>query len=128
MLGCYYKHKDTYFNDEKIRTDSWLVIIDEKESSVEETEVVTWANVEKFSGYYGFYSQNKKKGKVIHFNLWNRYIKPLKQWKNDTTRLSLKTYYTKAGNVSINQILDYSKNELAIQYLVEKGINIFNKS
>lgn len=128
MLGCYYKHKDTYFNDEKIRSDSWLVIIDERESSVKETEVVTWANVENFKGYYGFYSLNKKKGKVIRFSLWNKYIKPLKQWKNDTTHLSLKTYYTKAENISINQILDYSKNELAIQYLVEKGISVTGKS
>lgn len=128
MLGCYYKHKDTYFNDEKIRSDSWLVIIDERESNIKETEIVTWANVEKFSGYYGFYSQNKKKGKVIHFNLWDRYIRPIKEWKDNVTRLSLKTYYTKAENVSINQILNYSKNELAIQYLVEKGINIVEKS
>lgn len=128
MLGCYFKHKDTYYNDEKIRSDSWLVIIDEKESSVKETEVVTWANVESFKGYYGFYSLNKKKGKVICFNLWNNYFKPIKEWKNCCTGLSLKTYYTEAKNVSINQILDYSKNELAIQYLVERGINIINKS
>lgn len=128
MLGCYYKHEDTYFNDEKIRSDSWLVIIDERESNIKETEIVTWANVEKFSGYYGFYSQTKKKGKVIYFNLWDRYIRPIKEWKDNVTRLSLKTYYTKAENVSINQILNYSKNELAIQYLVEKGISVVEKS
>ena len=128
MLGCYYKHKDTYYNDEKIRSDSWLVIIDEKESSIKEAEIVTWANVEQFNGDYGFYVQHKKKGKVIHFNLWNNYFRPIKQWKADTTKLWLKTYYTEAKYISINQILDYPKNEVAIQYLIERGINIFDKS
>ena len=128
MLDCYFIHKDTYLNDERIRADSWFAIIDESESSVKETEVITWANIEKFNWHYGFYFKNKKKGKVIYFTLWDNYIRPIKQWKNDTTQLSLKTYYTKAEHISLQQILDYSKNELAIQYLIERGINFVKKS
>lgn len=136
MLGCYYKHIELRKGQDTIGSDRCsLKIIDESESKEYTDETITWYNLSimhrKYIDYrLRFYYKKKRKGQKIYFeNFLLPYPeKPICQWKTDTTGLHIVTYYVKATNISINDILNYHDHALAIRYLTEKGINIFNKS
>lgn len=135
MLGCYYKQIELRKGQDTISSNRFLKIIDENESKEYIDESITWYNLpiiykEYFDYRLRFYYKKKRKGQKIYFeNFLLPYpVKPICQWKTDTTGLHIVTYYVKATNISIDDILNYHNHALAIQYLVERGINIANKS
>lgn len=135
MLGCYYKQIELRNGQDTISYERFFKIIDESESKQYIDEAITWHNLpimyKKYISYkLRFYYKNKRKGQKIYFEnyLLNYPRKPICQWKTDTTGLHIVTYYVKATNISINDILDYHDNILAIQYLTEKGLKLYEKS
>lgn len=135
MLGCYYKQIELRRGQDIISSDRFLKIIDESESKEYIDETITWYNLpiiykEYFDYRLRFYYKKKRKGQKIYFEnfLLSYPVKPICQWKTDTTGLHIVTHYVKATRISIDDILNYHDHTLAIQYLVEKGMSVTEKS
>lgn len=95
------------------------------------TEELTWNNLhykyKQNGSLYFFDIWNFKKGRRISFFDGGKYHKDIKEWKEPKLNITIKWEY-RLTVPSIDTILQWHNGEDAIQYLIERGINILEKT
>lgn len=125
MLNTYEKYCDTYINGKLFNTTTpfWQSIVLLEDDEVKsETKTYTWKDVTGYKVFqnniYAYTKRNKKRFVVFE----NKY----KMEKTPDLTVTFVTRYQKT-QCSIKEILSYRDSERAIQYLVERGLNIFDE-
>ena len=130
MLKFYRVKCTTYVNGIDRGTNYGWEIITEEEKAKDYSINIDWNNIEDFFRNYAsstvFTLYTFKKGKYLSFNdfhLFKRGTWDIAEWRHPEMKIEMKVHY-KELNPSIDRILHYNNGELAIQYLLERGINI----
>ena len=129
MLNYYLVKQVTYHNGEKICVRGGSCLTEDiKNDTLQE---ITWENLESelvkcIFCSCGFSIWYRKKGRHVEFYPDTGIHKPVKEWKSPNLNIQIKTIYTPA-TPSIDTLLHWHDGDKAIQYLVERGITIFQK-
>lgn len=88
----------------------------------DEVRYLSWDNLEKqWISNFGFYWSRRKKGYVVgeYDSLWR-----IKQWRNPDLDMAIKIHTKVIDAPSINEIIKHRPVNLAIEYLVERGLAV----
>lgn len=130
MLKFYHVKCTTYVNGIERGTNYGHKTLMEEEEAKDCSIVATWENITEF--YYNhalsscFQLYNFKRGKYLSFedfNLFKRQTWDIAQWRHPEMKIELKFHYVEV-HPSINEVLRYHNGEKAMQYLLERGMNI----
>lgn len=132
MLQFYKVRHIIYDKNEKRELCSWERwndICSDKKLSYESIDL-TWDNICEIGICSSLNPEiiKRRKGRIFkcHQSLNYEYFK-FKEWKRPELNLEYRTEYIPVIK-SIEEILDYADGEMAIQYLVERGISIISKT
>lgn len=130
MLKFYHVKCTTYVNGIDRGTNYGHKVLIEEESAKDYSVFATWENITEFYHNHAlsscFQLYNFKHGKYLSFedfNPFKRYTWDIAQWRHPETKIELKFHYVEV-HPSINEVLHYHNGEKAMQYLLERGINI----
>ena len=125
MLNTYDVYYDTYVNDELV--DSYhpfwssIRILEEGKETHTITDTYTWDDIKGYkviaNNIYGYIRHNKKRMVVFGHKF--------KMEKTPNLTIKIITRYEKT-ECSIKEILSHKDSSKAIQYLVERGLNVFD--
>ncbi len=86
---------------------------------------ITWENLEEFDAKHGHWTNftiyNTRKGRRIDFFALSD-GHTVKEWKTDETGLSYEITDAKISQASLKDIMNYYNSDLAIKYLLERGL------
>ena len=120
----YYKHMTGFYIDND-KQPFYTYCNYEMLDQVPKTEIIkiNWDNVLKFceNDILPFGIRKTRKGLRLYFS---DYYRTIKQWK-ENLNIEIKTTYEEC-TPSIKKIINYHDGDKAIQYLVERGLNIAN--
>lgn len=122
MLHMYLKRYTIYHEGEKMdyiaNGHPWTFLLDFAPTEKEVIDI-TWSNVEQIKEqYHGLFIplfiEKKRKGLIVN---------GIKQWKNHSLNLQL-IITCRLYTPSIKEVLKYRDGDKAIQYLIERGVQI----
>lgn len=129
MLKIYWKHIRWERNGKFVAGKGWRVMLDENEVPEPTSVEVTWDNLsdvyESYALLCPFNIWHLKKGRLLSFwncSLFDKNTWDIKEWKTSSIGVIVETSYEEDENTSLKEILNFNA-DLAIQYLVERGIN-----
>lgn len=124
MLKFYEICYSTYYKGDIIYSENGGMICEDEPK--QENIQITWDNIKEIYKEYGmflpFCLYDTKKGKTISF--FNT-MSIIKEKRTPILEMALKIETIKQ-HPSINEILNYSNGDLAIQYLIERGLTILS--
>ena len=105
----------------------WTNDILSEEEKINFFKLITWDNLDEMTREYrpfGFYDRiYTKKGRKVILYLGNGSKKTIKEWKTPLN-MSIEITYTTDFKHSLKDILENYNTDLAMKYLIEKGIKI----
>lgn len=138
MVNWYYEKITVTYNGEQIghnRSCDYLAY-DNSEEIKDKTVILSWNDIaENINRYWDISLFGKlydcpiskcKKGYKLNYRDTQDKLKTLKSWTAPETNFIMTKTYHKAKFNTINDILKYRDSDLAIQYLVERGLSIVN--
>lgn len=134
MLKFYHVNYTTYVNGvDRGANYGWKALTDEDEAK-DYTILVNWENIADFYCKYApavpFQLYNFKRGHYLSFSdfsLFKSKTWDIAQWRHPELKIEIKVEY-KEMRPSINEVLHWSNGEKAMQYLLERGINIVKEA
>lgn len=131
MVKAYRGQATTYMDGKEIHIATAGKTLSETKPE-DKTFKINWDNLDSILSECGillpFNTWNFKKGRIISFfetNCTRKHLRDIKEWKTPID-FTLKIEY-KEYEPSIEEILKYHGGELAIKYLVERGLSVVGK-
>lgn len=128
MLEYCLKVVEWRVNNEIISRGTYPKIINKTEKNETTTEMINWKNLNAIREIYSYLTlpfgvKETKKGRVIIYEDWETlmFSHVIKEWKTKNLNMTLKIYY-KDCKCSLKDILNYRDSDVAIEYLMERGI------
>ena len=129
----YYKQKLILFKDgTELRAINIDFLAEDSDPRINgiERKPITWQDLPAFFQEHGlwmpFTIYKTKKGQKISYFDWFDGLST-REWKDSSTHLEYGATPAKLMKVSVKDILRCNDSELAIKYLVERGMNVLSK-